>query len=338
MDSEGFEEFTWLFACDSRNRGIIRQGFDEAALLWKAVRASSGSILEIGRNRAGSTVLLAAATQPDRQIYSIDIKSKENHECKEYLSQSKNKDRVHLIVADSRTPLPNLVFGFLFIDGDHNFEGVLADVVAHWNSLQQTDQRPALAAFHDALPNDNFKWRDADRRLKRFSIRFKNRFRKKKKPEIAPGYATGVATVCDELLRGGLAKEWARAGSMLVLQKAADLPLHFSETAKSRSWRNQSSIQFENQQKALRVAKDFLRGRIRVMEAAEQLALLSSDCVGIDHFDTDLFTFVMIHTQLNDLIRHSAPKSMDDPQILSFEAECLLKAFHAASNLAARHR
>jgi len=37
----------------------------------------------------------------------------------------------------------------------------------------------ALAAFHDALPNDNFKWRDADRRLNRFLIRVKNKLRKR---------------------------------------------------------------------------------------------------------------------------------------------------------------
>src|SRR2546430_7796571 len=58
---EGFASLAWRFTCDSRNRGLIRQGFDEAALLWKAVKASSGNILEIGRNLAGSTVLLAAA-------------------------------------------------------------------------------------------------------------------------------------------------------------------------------------------------------------------------------------------------------------------------------------
>ena len=123
---------------------------------------------------------------------------------------------------------------------------------------------------------------------------------------------------------------------MLAVQKAADLPPHFSETAKSGSKPNQSIIQFENHQKAVRIARDFLAGRIRVMKAAEQLSPLSSDCVGVDQFDTDLFAFVMIHTHLSYLFRHSAPESMDDPQILSFEAECVLKAFHAASNLVAR--
>src|SRR2546421_8897369 len=119
--TEGFEDLTWLFTCDSRNRGLIRQGFDEAALLWKAVKATSGNILEIGRNLAGSTVLLAAAAGPDREIYSIDKRSNEDRACKSYLARSEHKTRVHLLVADSRAPLPNLRFGFLFVDGDHTF-------------------------------------------------------------------------------------------------------------------------------------------------------------------------------------------------------------------------
>ncbi len=229
--SGGFEDLTWLFTCDSRNRGLIRQGFDEAALLWKTVKMTSGNILEIGRNLAGSTVLIAAAAEPDREIYSIDNRSNEEQACKDCLDQPVNRARVHLLVADSRVPLPNLMFGFLFIDGDHTFEGVLADVVAHWNALRSDDEKPALAAFHDALPNDNFKWRDADRKLKRLLIRTKNKFRKTQKPEIAPAYEPAVLKVCDELVRQGLAAKWQSAGSMLVMKKLADLPRNFSEIA-----------------------------------------------------------------------------------------------------------
>src|SRR5205807_9848949 len=231
--TEGFEDLAWIFTCDSRNRGLVRQGFDEAAVLWKAVKATSGNILEIGRNLAGSTVLLAAAAASDREIYSIDNRSHEDRACKDYLGRAANKGRVHLLVADSRVPIPNLRFGFLFIDGDHTFEGVLADVVAHWNALQSSGQYPALAAFHDALPNDNFKWRDADRRWKRFWIRLKNRFRNEKKPEIAPAYEPGVLKVCEELIRRGSAEKWRVAGSMFVLRKLADLSPDFFDRARA---------------------------------------------------------------------------------------------------------
>jgi hypothetical protein len=231
--TEGFEDLAWIFTCDSRNRGLIRQGFDEAAVLWKGVKATSGNILEIGRNLAGSTVLLAAAAGPDREIYSIDNRSHEDRACKDYLARAANKTRVHLLVADSRVPLPNLRFGFLFIDGDHTFEGVLADVIAHWNALQSAGEYPALVAFHDALPNNNFKWRDADRNLNRLWIRLKNKFRKRQKPEVAPDYEPGVLKVCDELIRQGLATKWRSAGSMLVMKKMSDLPRNFSESARN---------------------------------------------------------------------------------------------------------
>jgi hypothetical protein len=232
LASEGFEDLAWLFTCDSRNRGLIRQGFDEAALLWKAVKATSGNILEIGRNLAGSTVLLAAAAGPDREVYSIDNRSNENRACKDYLARAANKARVHMLLADSRAPLPNLRFGFLFIDGDHTLEGVLADVVAHWNAVQSSGEKPVLVAFHDALPNDNFKWRDADRKLNRLSIRVKNKFRKRQKLEVSPDYEPGVLKVCDELIRQGLAAKWQSAGSMLVMRKVAELPRNFSQIAR----------------------------------------------------------------------------------------------------------
>jgi hypothetical protein len=224
---QNFEDLVWLFRCDSRNRGIIRQGFDEAAVLWKAVKATAGNILEIGRNHAGSTVLLAAAGT-HRTIFSVDINPKHHPRCDDYLNRPGIKERVRLLITDSRQPIPNVNYGFLLIDGDHSFEGVLADVVAHWNALQDSNGKPGLAAFHDAVPNDNFKWRDEDRRFNRFWIRFKNKFRERQKPEIAPDYEIGVHRVCQKLLDENLAERWDVAGSVLVLKKLANLPSDFS--------------------------------------------------------------------------------------------------------------
>ena len=232
---EGFEDLAWLFTCDSRNRGLIRQGFDEAALLWKSVKATAGNILETGRNLAGSTALLAAASGRDREIYSIDNRSNEQLACKDYLARPENRARVHLLVADSRRSLPNLKFGLLFIDGDHTFQGVLADVVAHWNALQSSNDHPALAAFHDALPNQNFKWRDENRKFHRFTTRLKNKFRVRQKPEIAPAYEFGVFLVCEALIDFGLATRWGAASSMYVLKKIGDLPPDFAERVRKFS-------------------------------------------------------------------------------------------------------
>ena len=228
MGGENFEDLVWLFQCDSRNRGIIAQCFNEGAILWKATRATAGSILEIGRKRAGSTVILAAAG-PGRPIYSLDLKLRPHALCKEYLERPGNRERVQLRVANSREALPGLSFGLLFIDGDHTFDGVLADVLAHWNALHDVEGKQGLAAFHDALPNDNFKWRDGGRRLNRSWIRLKNRFRSRQKPEIAPDYSAGVNRVCQKLVDRGLAEKWGAAGSVVVLKKLADLPANFRD-------------------------------------------------------------------------------------------------------------
>jgi hypothetical protein len=225
---ENFEDLTWLFCCDSRNRGIIRQGFDEAALLWKAVRATAGNIIEVGRNHGGSTVLLTAAS-PGRTIHSIDIAPDHSPLADEYLKRPENSKRLRLLTADSRQSLPGVECGFLFIDGDHSFAGVLADVMAHWNALKDMEGKPGLAAFHDALPNDNFKWRDSGRRLNRFLIRLKNKFRERQKPEIAQDYEIGVNRVCQRLLDDGLAERWGAASSVLVLRKLRELPSDFRD-------------------------------------------------------------------------------------------------------------
>jgi hypothetical protein len=224
----GFEDLAWLFQCDSRNRGIIRQSFDEAALLWKATKATRGNILEIGRNHAGSTALLAAASA-GREMFSVDNAPKHHSACEQFLMQPGLKDRVHLLTRDSRAAIPGVRYGFLFIDGDHSYAGVLADVLAHWNALTVAPGEFALAAFHDALPNNSFAWREEGRRFNRRWIRLKNKIRRRQKEETARNYEVGVQRVCERLISVGCAEEWGRASSTLVLNKLRDLPPHFRE-------------------------------------------------------------------------------------------------------------
>jgi len=204
----GFEHLSWLFTNDHRNRGIIRLDFDEAALLYRMVKLTEGPILEIGRRFAGSTVLLAEAsggTTGTRRIVSIDIEPAHHAHSEKYLSKDGVRERVDLRVADSRVALPEQErFGLIFIDGDHSYEGVLADTVAHWSSLDRVGAAPAIAVYHDALPNSGL---DHD------------------PSKLA--HAPGVLQLCEELLASGAAVRREEAASMLAMEKRSELPVGF---------------------------------------------------------------------------------------------------------------
>jgi predicted O-methyltransferase YrrM len=183
---KNFEDLVWLFNCDINNRGIIRQNFDEAALLWKAVKMSKGNILEIGRYEGGSTVLISTAAKEflNRTVYSIDnaIYS---------FSDRLELDNVVLINADSTKYNFTIPFGFIFIDGDHSYEGVKADTQKHWNNLE----RDGLILYHNAVPDNK-------------------------------GYcAKGVSKFTHELVDNGYASFVQSAGSSLLVRKVSkDLP------------------------------------------------------------------------------------------------------------------
>lgn len=193
-----FSDLAWLFTCNNLNRGILRQNFDEAALLWRAVRSSEGAILEIGRRHGGSTALLLEAAG-DRPVTSIDLAPEHNPGCEVMFQRiiASHPDRLNLIIGNSRVPMgEGTCWGLMFIDGDHTYEGVKADIVAHWAELS----KGSPAVFHDAVPNDGLSY------------------------EGKLNHHEGVRRVCDELIAHGCAVSVASAGSSLWLEKRAELP------------------------------------------------------------------------------------------------------------------
>src|SRR5579872_1995977 len=76
---EYFEDLAPLFALNPLGRGIIRQDFDEAAALFKAVRSlPHPSGVEVGRFNGGSTLLLAVAVGKEGRLVSIDIEPQDD--------------------------------------------------------------------------------------------------------------------------------------------------------------------------------------------------------------------------------------------------------------------
>ncbi|ARQ02331.1 class I SAM-dependent methyltransferase [Pseudorhodoplanes sinuspersici] len=202
----GFEEAAWLFNSHISNRGHIRQDFNEAALLWKATRTSRGPILEIGRYQGGSTVLLLMAGE-GRHITSIDLNPRHLPECDEYFRKPEIARRLTLITGNSRIPIPG-AFGFMFVDGDHSYEGVKTDICAQWNSLTQFEGIEPTIVFHDAVENTQAH-------------------------NSGSTHHTGVQAVCNELIACGAAQRLETAGSSLWMKKLADLPARFRGTGRS---------------------------------------------------------------------------------------------------------
>lgn len=130
-----FDLLAFLFKCNQLNRGLIRMDFDEAAFLYKTIFENEWMVgIEIGRARGGSAILILAAMDYGRNnpfLYSIDCNSSSLQETDSFLSEIGARDYIDLVVGRStdkeiigRSPKrPE----FVFIDGDHTYEGAKAD-------------------------------------------------------------------------------------------------------------------------------------------------------------------------------------------------------------------
>ena len=123
-----FEDLAFLFWTTPLNRGLLRQDFDEAATLFKTVRLLTNPCgVEIGRFHGASTVLLAAAVGPAGKLISIDLAPQDDGELLRVLRRAGVGDRVELIVGDANQVQRNAELDFVFIDGDHSYDGARRD-------------------------------------------------------------------------------------------------------------------------------------------------------------------------------------------------------------------
>jgi predicted O-methyltransferase YrrM len=125
-----FEDCTWLLSSNVLNHGVSRLMIDEAAYLYRLVRSlSEPAVVEIGRHRGGTTFLLAAA---GGRVLSLDIDpavALTDEPLTRALEQHGLGERVVLEIADSREyPLESAAYDVVFVDGDHSYDGVRADV------------------------------------------------------------------------------------------------------------------------------------------------------------------------------------------------------------------
>jgi predicted O-methyltransferase YrrM len=160
---DGFEDLAFMFSSNQLNHGVASLQFDEAALLFRLARhVETGPIAEIGRFKGGSTVVFSSAMREGVELWSYDLHvalrpdmsgEQLDRELEDALTRLGVRDRVHLLVGDSRTvdPPPAPV-ELLFIDGDHSYEGAKADF-DRWSAFVRNGGH---VLFHDAVDSGGY--------------------------------------------------------------------------------------------------------------------------------------------------------------------------------------
>jgi predicted O-methyltransferase YrrM len=156
---DGFEDVAFLFSSNQLSHGIASLQLDEAALLYRLARrvAPGAAVVEIGRFKGGTTLMLASALPQGAELWSYDLHvalradltgPQLDAELEQALARYGLADRVHLVVGDSRTaePPPRQA-SLVFVDGDHTYEGARADS-ERWRELVAPS---GDMLFHDAV-------------------------------------------------------------------------------------------------------------------------------------------------------------------------------------------
>lgn len=125
----------------------------ETEMLFHLATQAKNRIVEIGRYLGGSTILLSMAN-PDVQIVSIDIAPPADEHLKIMFDDLGCGNNVKLVSEDANTYAKkanreDLIHDFLFIDGDHTYEGCAKDIET-WYPLLSPG---GLIIFHDTYSN-----------------------------------------------------------------------------------------------------------------------------------------------------------------------------------------
>ena len=160
---QGFEDLDFLFTSSQLDHGVASLRFDEAALLYRLARdVGTGTVVEIGRFKGGSTVVFSAALAGGSALWSYDLHvparpglhgAELDDELRAALERLGLLRQVHLVVGDSRTvELPPGPYDIVFVDGDHSYEGARADAERFGPGLRPGGH----LLFHDAVDTASY--------------------------------------------------------------------------------------------------------------------------------------------------------------------------------------
>jgi predicted O-methyltransferase YrrM len=154
---DGFEDLAFLFSSNLLNMGPALLAIDEAAYIYRLVRGlGPATLVEIGRYKGGSTLLLASAMDPDARLHSYDLHREfdvghrgpeQDRNLAAALGRYALQERVELAVGDSHTVAHPGKCDLVLVDGDHSYAGVRGDY-EHWRSALEPGGH---VLFHDAV-------------------------------------------------------------------------------------------------------------------------------------------------------------------------------------------
>ena len=109
----------------------------EMEYLYSVAKFAKKGIVELGRFNGGSTIVLSMANTKLKK-YSIDIKPQDDDKCLRLLEQLNCNNNLNLIVGDSQKAKYDYIksYDFLFVDGDHSYNGCLNDLNNWWDALE----------------------------------------------------------------------------------------------------------------------------------------------------------------------------------------------------------
>lgn len=140
-------------ACSSNQNIRLDQVKEEIFCLLKILRKKKiGAMLEIGYGEGGTLLLFMKAAAAHAVIASVGISIKHN---KEYIVKRSSEREVLFLEINSHTPaaleqiskfFPDGI-DFLFIDGDHSYDGVKQD----FQNYSPLVKKGGIIAFHDII-------------------------------------------------------------------------------------------------------------------------------------------------------------------------------------------
>lgn len=120
----------------------------EMEYLFCVARQAKHGVIETGRFNGGSLFVMACAVAEGTPIWSIDIAPRDDAFLRAQIDHFLPNSKIDLIVGDSqRTKYPQIgKADLLFIDGDHTYEGCMADIVNWYDNLEPNGH----LVFHDS--------------------------------------------------------------------------------------------------------------------------------------------------------------------------------------------